>query len=117
MRALSLRPADATSERAPPDMIWIILVAGAECQCHYFCGVMPGGPDKTLDCVGLFCPMPILKTREAMLSMGIGQILEMLSDDPASEADVKSWTGRTGHELISMDKHGAVFRFVLRKTR
>jgi tRNA 2-thiouridine synthesizing protein A len=49
--------------------------------------------------------------------MTIGQVLEMLSDDPASEADMKSWTARTGHELLSIDKHGAVFRFVLRKAR
>jgi tRNA 2-thiouridine synthesizing protein A len=78
---------------------------------------MPAPADKTLDCVGLFCPMPILKTREAMKAMTIGQVLEMLSDDPASEPDLKSWTARTGHELLSVDKHGAVFRFILRKTR
>jgi TusA-related sulfurtransferase len=78
---------------------------------------MPAPADKTLDCVGLFCPMPILKTREAMGGMTIGQVLEMLSDDPASEADLKSWTARTGHELLSIDKHGTVFRFVLRKAR
>lgn len=78
---------------------------------------MPDAPDRTLDCVGLFCPMPILKTRETMKSMTVGQRLEMLSDDPASEADLKSWTVRTGHELLSIERHGAVFRFVLRKTR
>ena len=78
---------------------------------------MPDAPDKTLDCVGLFCPMPILKTRETMRGLVVGQILEMLSDDPASEADLKSWTARTGHELLSIERHGAVFRFVLRKTR
>jgi tRNA 2-thiouridine synthesizing protein A len=74
-------------------------------------------PDKVLDCVGLFCPMPILKTRETMKDMVVGQLLEMLSDDPASEADLKSWTGRTGHELLSIERHGTVFRFLLRKTR
>jgi tRNA 2-thiouridine synthesizing protein A len=73
--------------------------------------------DRTLDCVGLFCPMPILKTREAMKGMVVGQVLEMTSDDPASEADMKSWTTRTGHELLEIDKNGAVFRFVVRKTR
>jgi tRNA 2-thiouridine synthesizing protein A len=61
--------------------------------------------------------MPILKTRETLMSMAIGQVLEMLSDDPASEADLKSWTNRTGHELLSVERHGAVFRFVVRKTR
>jgi tRNA 2-thiouridine synthesizing protein A len=74
-------------------------------------------PDRVLDCVGLFCPMPILKTRETMKSMAIGQRLEMLSDDPASEADMKSWTVRTGHDLLSIERHGAVFRFIVRKTR
>ena len=78
---------------------------------------MPDTPDKILDCVGLFCPMPILKTRETIRSMAVGQILEMLSDDPASEPDMKSWTGRTGHALLSIERHGAVFRFVVRKTR
>ena len=73
--------------------------------------------DRTLDCVGLFCPMPILKTREAMKTMTVGQVLEMTSDDPASEADMKSWTTRTGHELLEMERNGTVFRFVVRKSR
>ena len=73
--------------------------------------------DRKLDCVGLFCPIPILKTREALKAMGVGQVLEMASDDPASEADMKSWTTRTGHALLEIDKNGAVFRFLVRKTR
>jgi tRNA 2-thiouridine synthesizing protein A len=73
--------------------------------------------DRKLDCVGLFCPMPILKTREALKGMAVGELLEMTSDDPASEADMKSWTARTGHELLEIEKHGTVFRFVVRKTR
>jgi tRNA 2-thiouridine synthesizing protein A len=73
--------------------------------------------DRKLDCVGLFCPMPILKTRDALKAMTVGQVLEMTSDDPASEADMKSWTARTGHELLEIEKNGAVFRFVVRKTR
>ena len=74
-------------------------------------------PDTRIDCTGLFCPMPIVKTREAMRQMAVGQLLEMLSDDPASEADMKSWAARTGHELLEIERHGAVFRFVVRKTR
>jgi tRNA 2-thiouridine synthesizing protein A len=73
--------------------------------------------NRALDCVGLFCPMPILKTRDALKGMVVGQVLEMTSDDPASEADMKSWTSRTGHELLEIDKNGAVFRFLVRKSR
>jgi TusA-related sulfurtransferase len=74
-------------------------------------------PDQKLDCLGLFCPMPVLKTRDAMKQMAVGQILEMTSDDPASEADMKSWAARTGHELLEIDKDGAAYRFLIRKTR
>ena len=73
--------------------------------------------DRRLDCLGLFCPMPILKTREALKPMAVGEVLEMVSDDPASEADMHSWTQRTGHELLDVAKDGQVFRFLIRKTR
>jgi TusA-related sulfurtransferase len=52
-----------------------------------------------------------------MKQMDVGQTLEMTSDDPAAEADMQSWAARTGHELLEIDKHGAVFRFLVRKTR
>ncbi len=77
---------------------------------------MPLVADKKIDCVGFFCPVPIIKTAEALSELSPGRILEMTSDDPASLADMKRWSARTGHELLEIDKHGAVFRFVVRKT-
>jgi TusA-related sulfurtransferase len=74
-------------------------------------------PDKQIDCTGLFCPMPIVKTREAIRQMAIGQVLEMSSDDPASEADMKSWAQITGHQLMHIARDGAVYRFLVRKIR
>jgi TusA-related sulfurtransferase len=61
--------------------------------------------------------MPIVKTREAIREMVTGQVLEMLSDDPASEPDMRSWAQNTGHELLEVTRSGAVYRFVVRKTR
>jgi tRNA 2-thiouridine synthesizing protein A len=72
--------------------------------------------DRSLDCLGLFCPMPIVKTREALKGMQTGQVLEMLSDDPASDADMRSWAKRTRNELVAVAKDGAVYRFLVRKT-
>jgi TusA-related sulfurtransferase len=60
--------------------------------------------------------MPILKTREAVKQLTPGQVLEMISDDPASEADVKSWSSRMGHQLLAVERNGPVFRFLIRKT-
>jgi tRNA 2-thiouridine synthesizing protein A len=74
-------------------------------------------PDKRIDCTGLFCPMPIVKTREALKQIAPGQLLEMLSDDPASEADMKSWAKITGHDLVAVERADAVFRFLVRKAR
>ena len=73
--------------------------------------------DRTLDCLGLFCPMPIVKTREALREMTVGQVLEMLSDDPASDPDMRSWARRTGNDLLAVHKNGAVYHFLVRKTR
>lgn len=73
--------------------------------------------DTRVDCIGLFCPAPILRVREAIQQMAVGQVLEMVSDDPAAEADMKSWSVRTGHELLAIDKDAAALRFLVRKTR
>jgi tRNA 2-thiouridine synthesizing protein A len=74
-------------------------------------------PDRQIDCTGLFCPMPIVRTREALSQMAAGQVLEMLSDDPASDPDMRSWARNTGHELLEVTRNGAVYRFVIRNTR
>jgi tRNA 2-thiouridine synthesizing protein A len=72
-------------------------------------------PNKRIDCIGLYCPVPIVRTREAMREMAAGQILEMLSDDPAAEADMRTWSARTGHPLLDITRHGTVYRFLIRK--
>lgn len=78
--------------------------------------IMAVAADKTLDCLGLYCPIPVLRTREAIGALAAGQVLEMTSDDPASDADIRSWVGRTGHELLAVERNGSIFRFRIRKT-
>ena len=73
--------------------------------------------DKRIDCTGLFCPMPIVKTREAIKGMAVGELIEMLSDDPASDADMRAWARRSGNELVQVTRDAAVYRFVVRKLR
>jgi tRNA 2-thiouridine synthesizing protein A len=74
-------------------------------------------PKKTLDCLGLFCPQPLFKTREQIDTIEVGEILEVLSDDPAAEEDLKRFAKRTGHELVSVEKNGDVLRFLIRKVQ
>ena len=56
--------------------------------------------DETLDCRGLSCPMPIIKTKKAMAKMKSGQVLEILSTDPGTKNDMPSFAKRAGHEYI-----------------
>ena len=73
--------------------------------------------DRALDCLGLFCPMPILGTREAIRELEVGQLLERRADEPATEAHMRSWARRTGHDLVAVTRDGPVYRFLVRKTR
>lgn len=74
-------------------------------------------PSRTLDCIGLYCPEPVFRTRVELDKMNVGDILEMIADDPAAEEDIKSFTKRTGHELLKLSKEGDVRRFLIRKAK
>lgn len=74
-------------------------------------------PDQTLDCSGLACPMPILKTKKAVDSLQIGQILKMIATDPGSSADMDAWTKKTGHELVASENEGGKFIFYIKRTK
>jgi tRNA 2-thiouridine synthesizing protein A len=49
--------------------------------------------------------------------MQIGQVLEVLADDPASESDIRSWAKHAGQELISIEKVRGGFRFLIKRTK
>ncbi|TNE55287.1 MAG: sulfurtransferase TusA family protein [Bacteroidetes bacterium] len=72
---------------------------------------------KVLDCSGMLCPMPVVKTRKAMKEIEVGEVLEMISTDPGSMPDMQAWAKQTGHELLSAtDEGNNVFRFLIKKT-
>ena len=62
--------------------------------------------DKEIDCLGLFCPEPIFRTRTALDMMVKGQILKVTADDPAAEEDLKRLAKRLGHEVIDIIHDG-----------
>ena len=68
-----------------------------------------------VDAKGLSCPMPIVKTAQAMKGLASGQLLEVLATDPGSAKDLEAWSKSTGNPLVESSVDGAVFRFVLRK--
>ncbi|MBI5875365.1 MAG: sulfurtransferase TusA family protein [Deltaproteobacteria bacterium] len=71
--------------------------------------------DKTLDAKGLSCPMPSVKTALALEQMEIGQVIEVLTDDPVSKRDLPLWAQNTGNELLEMKEEDKVIKIYLRK--
>jgi len=72
--------------------------------------------DVELDCKGMSCPMPILKTKKFVDGMEVGQVVKMTATDPGSVPDVQAWTKKTGHELMDHDEQDGVYTFYIKKT-
>jgi TusA-related sulfurtransferase len=73
--------------------------------------------DAELDCVGLFCPMPIARTKEEIEKIGVGMILKVEADDPAAEEDITRFAKRAGHEIIKVEKSGNIVSFWIRRKK
>ena len=73
--------------------------------------------DQELDCSGLACPMPILKTKKAVDALQVGQVLKMVATDPGAVPDMEAWTSKTGQELLGHEQDGPKFTFYIKKTK
>ena len=72
--------------------------------------------DQVLDCQGLQCPVPVIKTAQAIKTLEPGQVLELLATDPGVEPDMKAWSTRTGNELLKIEKTADVFHVFIRRS-
>lgn len=71
--------------------------------------------DDVLDCKGLACPMPVVRTKKAVENLQAGQVLEVQATDHGSLADLKGWATRTGHQYLGSKEAGDVLHHYLRK--
>ena len=70
---------------------------------------------QTVDARGLSCPMPIVKTAQAMRAVASGDLVEVLATDPGSVKDFAAWSRTTGNALVEQGADGGVFRFLIRR--
>lgn len=68
-----------------------------------------------LDCLGLACPMPIVKISRAIKELAAGDDLRVQADDPSFRADLQAWLTKMGHLLQSFEVVGKVQTAVVRK--
>ena len=74
-------------------------------------------PNKTLDCLGLYCPEPVFKTRMELDELDIGEVLEVIADDPAAEEDIRSLVKNLGQELVEVKKDGNTVHLLVKKVK
>lgn len=70
---------------------------------------------QTLDLKGLVQPLPLRRTVEELAGLRAGDLLEIVTTDPASIHDFTAWAAATGENLLESSQLGRVFRFVIRK--
>ena len=71
--------------------------------------------NQRVDARGLSCPMPIVKTAQAIKLAASGDLIEVLATDAGSVKDFAAWSRTTGHELVEQSVDGGVYRFVIRR--
>jgi TusA-related sulfurtransferase len=72
---------------------------------------------ETLDVKGASCPMPVVKTKQAIDDIEVGGVLEVLATDSGSMSDIDGWAGGTdGVELLSQEEGDDVYKHYVRRT-
>ncbi len=73
--------------------------------------------DHSIDCLGLFCPMPIIKTAEKISDLQEDEVLEIVSDDKGIVEDMPNWCKITGHEFLGIEQNGDEYRAYVKKKK
>lgn len=81
-------------------------------------GAGAGGADAeavTVDNRGMLCAQGILRLMRVLLPLPPGQLVRVLSTDPAAEADYPAWCRNTGHMFLRHEPRDGVIVSFLRK--
>jgi tRNA 2-thiouridine synthesizing protein A len=70
---------------------------------------------KELDLSGLKCPLPVLRTRKALLGLQPGDCLRVICTDPLAGIDVPNLVRETGDVLEEQQQDHARISFLIRK--
>lgn len=67
-----------------------------------------------LDARQLACPMPLLKARQAMRELSVGELLHVMASDSGARRDIPAWVGQSAHELVHQEEEHGVLHFWIR---
>lgn len=70
---------------------------------------------KQLDTCGLSCPLPLLKTKQALNAMSSGEQLLVIATDQGTWRDFRVFTQQSGHLLLKSAECSGVYQYLLQK--
>jgi TusA-related sulfurtransferase len=70
--------------------------------------------DILIDCLGEFCPMPVIKLNKAVQGAAPGTTIEILSDDEGSKVDIPVWCRMRGQDLVSQEERDGAWAFTIK---
>jgi len=72
---------------------------------------------ETLDVKGESCPMPVVKTKQAIDGLAVDDVLEVVATDSGSMSDIQGWADTTdGVELLDQVEGDDVYKHYVKKT-
>lgn len=74
-------------------------------------------PDLELDLKGLLCPLPMVKVSQNINNVAVGGVIRAVATDPGSMADIPAWAKSTGNEVVSAEKVGGEFVFLVKRLK
>ena len=54
----------------------------------------------TLNARRLLCPMPVIRTQDAVKKLAVGEILEIIGTDSGILQDIPAWCRINGHNVL-----------------
>jgi len=70
-----------------------------------------------VDCLGLACPLPIVRLAEAVAEIEVGGVVDLLADDPGARVDIPVWCRLKDHVFLGRDdRPGGGWVFHIRRS-
>jgi len=72
---------------------------------------------STVDARGSACPGPLLEAKKGIGRVKVGEIIEVLSNDPGTRTDIPAWARKVGHEYLGLQEADGYDRHYVRRNK
>jgi TusA-related sulfurtransferase len=72
--------------------------------------------EKTLDCLGEACPVPLIRTQKALAEMAVGDVLVVEIDHSCAMKNIPEWVDKAGQNYEIEEVEAGRWEIVIEKT-